>query len=629
MSVFAASLVILLLGQAPAHARPFQIEVVDEETGRGVPLIELSTVNKVLYVTDSNGLVAFDEPGLMDQTVFFNVQGHGYEYPKDGFGMQGKGLEVREGGKATIKVKRLNIAERLYRITGAGIYRDTVLLGRKAPIREPVLNAKVFGSDSVVNAFYHGRLHWFWGDTSRPAYPLGNFHVPGAVSQLPSQGGLDPEIGIDLIYEVDKDGFAKPTAKMPGPGPTWISGPVVLRDHENKERMFAAYAKIKNLLTVYERGLAEWDDDARVFRKHTVFPEDALIYPDGHPFLHKDNGTEYVYFASPYPWSRVVADPEMLQDLSCYEMLTCLKEGSRVDRAEVDRDGDGRLRYTWKTNTSVVDYKGQKSLIFNDALKADEGLIQLRDAASGAQVVAHGASVYWNEHRKRWVMISVEAGGKASYLGEVWYAEADAPIGPWVYARKVVTHDKYSFYNPKQHPMLAKQDGRILFFEGTYTMTFSGNTNPTPRYDYNQIMYKLDLDDPRLNLPVAIYRASGPGVADQYGTVHRPLPAKASRSLAFFALDRPAEGAVPVFEQPTKDGASSLTLTAKAADKPATSPLFYALPADTKDAPSTTVPLFESTKDGRTVYETDAASVPAGTRPLCFVWRNPVNVTLP
>ena len=90
-------------------------------------------------------------------------------------------------------------------------------------------------------------------------------------------------------------------------------------------------------------------------------------------------------------------------------------------------------------------------------------------------------------------------------LGEIWYAEADTPLGPWVYARKVVTHDKYSFYNPKQHPMFDKDGGRIIFFEGTYTTTFSGNPDPTPRYDYNQVMYQLDLSDPRLALPVAIY----------------------------------------------------------------------------------------------------------------------------
>ena len=36
---------------------------------------------------------------------------------------------VERGAEATIRVRRLNIAERLYRVTGAGIYRDSVLVG--------------------------------------------------------------------------------------------------------------------------------------------------------------------------------------------------------------------------------------------------------------------------------------------------------------------------------------------------------------------------------------------------------------------------------------------------------------------------------------------------------------------
>ncbi|MBI3860545.1 MAG: hypothetical protein HY290_01470, partial [Planctomycetia bacterium] len=44
--------------------------------------------------------------------------------------------------------------------------------------------------------------------------------------------------------------------------------------------------------------------------------------------------------------------------------------------------------------------------------------------------------------------------------------------------------------------------GRQIFFEGTYTHTFSGNPHETtPRYEYNQVMYRLDLDDPRLFSP--------------------------------------------------------------------------------------------------------------------------------
>ncbi|MDB5340799.1 MAG: hypothetical protein JWN70_6418, partial [Planctomycetaceae bacterium] len=151
----------------------FQIRVVDAATGRGVPLVELETVNNIRLVTDSAGNIAFHEPGLAGQDVFFHVRSHGYEYPADGFGIRGTRLKITPGGSSTIKLPRRNIAERLYRITGGGIYRDTLLLGEKPPISEPVLNAQVIGSDSVVNALYLGRLYWFWGDTNRPSYPLG------------------------------------------------------------------------------------------------------------------------------------------------------------------------------------------------------------------------------------------------------------------------------------------------------------------------------------------------------------------------------------------------------------------------------------------------------------------------
>lgn len=72
------------------------------------------------------------------------------------------------------------------------------------------------------------------GDISRPARPSGNFHAPGVVSRLPKDGVLEPEIGVDLTCEVDQTGFAKATARMPGPGPTWISGLVALRGHDQK-----------------------------------------------------------------------------------------------------------------------------------------------------------------------------------------------------------------------------------------------------------------------------------------------------------------------------------------------------------------------------------------------------------
>ena len=53
--------------------------MIDAATGRGVPLVELQTVNSLKLVTDNAGRVAFHEPGLMGREVYFSVHSHGYE----------------------------------------------------------------------------------------------------------------------------------------------------------------------------------------------------------------------------------------------------------------------------------------------------------------------------------------------------------------------------------------------------------------------------------------------------------------------------------------------------------------------------------------------------------------------
>ena len=63
-------------------------------------MVELQTTNGARYYTDSAGLVAFYEPGLMGRRVFFGVSAHGYEFAKDGFGIRGVVLETKPGGVA-------------------------------------------------------------------------------------------------------------------------------------------------------------------------------------------------------------------------------------------------------------------------------------------------------------------------------------------------------------------------------------------------------------------------------------------------------------------------------------------------------------------------------------------------
>ncbi len=356
-------------------------------------------------------------------------------------------------------------------------------------------------------------------------------------------------------------------------------------------------------------------------------------FPGGHTVLSQDHGVEYVYYCNPYPLIRMPADPDQLGKIGSCEAFTCLKPGTRIAQQQLDRGPDGALRYAWKTNTQFVLQDQQNKLISSRLIKPDETLLNLRDLDSGKTVIAHGGSVYWNEYRQRWVMIAVEARGSTSYLGEVWYAEADTLLGPWVYARKIVTHDKYSFYNPKQHPMFDQEKGRTIFFEGTYATTFSGNPDATPRYDYNQIMYQLELTDRRLALPVAVYRIPfSPGAAARL--VLTPPPSDRAttppRQVLFFAPDKEGIASLPVYEQ--YDPLKGETLRVGTGDRTPDSgvrPLFFLLPADIKDYTGATVPLYEHQAEGseERFYSVDTPSSNARSRwtskVLGRVWRNP------
>lgn len=509
LGVFVLSVLLSIPESRAAEPDPgcfFAIEVVDEQTGRGVPMVELQTTSSTRYYTDSNGLVAFHEPGLMDQKVFFAVAAHGYEFPADGFGIRGKALDVKPGGHAQLKVKRLNIAERLYRITGQGIYRDTVLLGRKAPIAHPLLNAQVTGQDSVLTALYGGKIFWFWGDTNKLSYGLGNFSTSGATSAAPSK--IDPSAGVDLTYFVDKNGFSKKMAPIKGEGVVWISAVVVLPDETGRERLLAHYDRRRGLGAVLENGFVIYNDDAEQFEKFREHPLNPAITPGGQTFRAQRDGDGYVYFTAPYPNLRVKADINSYADLASYESFTCLKPGSRYDgkgKAPVERDGHGRLVWDWKKDVPPLGTKEQQALIDAGEMNREDSPFRLKDADGGKPVLLNNSSCYWNDYRKKYIMIASQVLGE-TVLGETWYAEADRPEGPWTEAHKIITHankkgDAHDFYNPTQHPFFDQDGGRIIYLEGTYVNTFSGNVHPTPYYEYNQIMYRLDLSDPRLKLP--------------------------------------------------------------------------------------------------------------------------------
>lgn len=474
-----------------------EIRVVDAATGCGVPLVELITVNQLRFVTDNAGRVAFKEPGLMGREVFFTVRSHGYEMKKDGFGFSGVRITPKAGDVAEIKIMRRNVAERLCRLTGEGRYRDTLLLGHKPPLADSSNPGLVAGQDSVQAVQYKGEIYWFWGDTNRMSYSLGLFRTAGAKTAAPT-AKFDPVAGIAFDYFVDKSGFARAMIPLPErpEGVIWIDGVCIVPDEKGVEKLVAHYSRRKSLAEEIEHGIAIFDDEQAVFVPAKELPlVEKWRFPHDHPIVFEEDGRKWLLFGRPALNVRVPATLKDVLDPQRYEAFTCASEVAKNRPLALKRNGDGDPSWRWQTVFPPMGSVQEAELVKAGKLKPEQTRFFPANAADPKERVRlHSGSVRFSEHRKRWVMLAGQVGGKSSLLGEVWYAEAEQPTGPFKTAVKVVTHDKQTFYNVCHHDFLDRDGGRFIHFEGTYTSDFSGNPDKTPRYDYNQVLYRLDLD---------------------------------------------------------------------------------------------------------------------------------------
>lgn len=442
-----------LLGSiAAVHAiEPCRIEVVDKENGWPVPLVQLTTTSGTSFVTDNAGVVAFDSPEFMGRETWLSIFSHGYGLEADGFGNRGVRFTPQPGGVLKIEISRKQIAKRLGRLTGSGIFAESQKLGKFTDWKE----SGTTGSDTVYTAAYKGKLFWLWGDTGLPGYPLGIFNTPVATSSLNPLAAPEPPVAITYDYVRDPKGSPRGTLTIPGPGPVWLAGLVSLPDRDGKERLVATYSKIKGELDPIEFGLAEWNDNTSNFEVVSTFwkhseaePKPPETFPDGHPIIAKDAaGKPWVYFNG-------------LPNFKCPATYEAWKDPSQWQHVE---------------NPKII--------------KAADG--------SGDITIAT-ASIVWSAHRKKWIAIVQQKYGKPSFLGEIWYVEGDTPEGPWGPAVKIATHENYTFYNVQIDWQLMSPGSPVLLFEGTYTTLFTDNKVKTPRYDYNQMLYRLDLDDPAL-----------------------------------------------------------------------------------------------------------------------------------
>ncbi len=423
----------LVLAAASALAvQPCAIEVVEKGNAWPVPMVELRTTHNVCFVSDNAGVIAFDLPESMGRRTWFNVFSHGYEVPKDGFGGRGVKLTPEPGKTLKIEVTRTIIARRLGRLTGAGLFGESQKLGRQLDWQE----SGILGSDSVQVAVHGQRLFWAWGDTNLPDYWLGIFDTSSATTPLSPLRSFEPPLRLTFDYFRDPAGRPRGVAKMPGRGPTWLSGTSACQTGRASPGSWPPMPRSSRRWKPTSLGC--------VFGT-TTRPSSSGIgcsgrsrsaaggesAPDGHPAFWKDRaGKSWVLFGNPLPVLRMPATFEAWEDPATWEVL-----------------------------------KPQKTLV---------------SAGDGTTVKPHSGSIAWNEYRGRWVTVFMEAFGKPSAFGEVWYAEAPAPTGPWGKAVKVLSHRNYTFYNPRLHPELTPAKSPILLFEGTHSQTFADRPGHPP-----------------------------------------------------------------------------------------------------------------------------------------------------
>lgn len=619
----ASGFLVLPTYAAETQGEYAQINVVEESTGQPIPMVKLIFHNGMIFYTDNQGIAAVRIPGLMGEQVRVVLRSPSPGYPGDFF-LGGAHVVLRPDGSDTITIERRNLAERLYRVTGMGLYRDSKLVGADVPIEDPLSNLDVISHGLGNQAVFKGKLYWFWDGHSTLRNPIPNLKLSGATSELPSSGGLDPRIGINLDYVTGFFGVRR--LLRIDENVQAVKRNVFVTEDSSGEQVLHAYYQLLDDGSRVEHGILLWDESGKQFKIVKEFPSGMKVRVCRNTIRIQTEGREWFYLTCPHPIVRVPARPDLFQDPSRYETF-----------APLDEEGN----WGWQTQTETITNRDQPQLLESTSMTREDGLFHLTDVRTGQSILGMGGTVNWNEYRDKWIMVFTEALGRSKH-GEVWYAEADSPLGPWVYARRIATHRQstrfareFTYAFPKLHSYFQKQKGETVFFSGTFGK-FLTESAPVPRYEMNEMMYGLDVTQRGLFLPTAVYEYRDDQDRIQYGTRKNTTQSiRSSPTVRYYALppDRPSGESVPVWlmESTDSNGNSVVRLTTDS-DQVASDvqPVFYALSVDTVPPNPAVEDLFEykNQETGKLLYA-PADQAPEGDQwslnrgPVVKVWSSP------
>lgn len=657
--------------------------------------LELTGTTGLVYTSDSAGRIVLRETALVGSDARFLLLGDGYVLDPDRPQDNDLTIRVVADGKKTISLHRILAAERLYRITGLDPYWQSRKLNLAPPHAEPLRAKITGQDSAYVTRYREQLFWIWGDTIGLGPPSQWNYEATGALSPLPEQRETAPSDRATLNYFVDSTGFAKPmVAPEDGGTLTWLDGLTTVEDPSGRERLFALYVQMRRVdqqrplqpdqarhpsgiwwtddslakevalkrrreigpeaveqyLQLHEsteafetrvtRGVMEYRPATQYFHRVATFPAREIddLHIGSHAVHVPQERPTHIVFSGLAPNRRVEARAEAIVDIDRYESFTCLRAGVRTESGDpgaaadqLDRDGDGRLRYGWRRHTAPVGPREQAQLVAAGRIEPDERWFVLRDVRTGDELINQHHSLQWNPYRRRYAGLFTcqrqdESSRAETYevdsLNQTWYGEADTLLGPWAYLEKVVDVGDYAYYNPLYNPYFHEQGGRILYFEGTYTRFMNGSAPMRPRDNYNQVMHRLDLDDPRVVMPAAVYAIDAP---DRRYATHLDIPESYNgrRRLCFFAPDRPRPGCVPIYET-NSNGEFHLTAVRPDGDGKLPGRIaFYALPRDSTNHERASVYLHRVLNDeGRATYLT-AERVDNGApdrQAFCRVW---------
>ena len=101
LAVLPVLFLFLPFGIAPgssAWANPFQMRIVDQQTGQGISYVRLTTDNGLVCYTRADGSVPWTESALMDRDVSFRIETSAAERTVT--------VRVTPGGHAEVAIAR-------------------------------------------------------------------------------------------------------------------------------------------------------------------------------------------------------------------------------------------------------------------------------------------------------------------------------------------------------------------------------------------------------------------------------------------------------------------------------------------------------------------------------------------